>query len=153
VDTYQITYAGKTSFSQQQPTTNNNEETLLMEYVETGTNETFKDSLLIAESYNQGKGVVSFTQDALNTLEEQGLILEQRNEETLRINCENEKKTARLLSYVITSGFIAEVPKLYVTHLFIEKNSATILMFSHTTEKSSEQKAIRDAFNSVICKE
>ncbi|MDR2191013.1 MAG: hypothetical protein LBP53_07835 [Candidatus Peribacteria bacterium] len=120
-------------------------------YTESGTNETYKDSLVITQQYNQGKGVVLFSQEAVATLKTQGLTIEHTQAESFVRDCDREKKAFRLISYQISSGFVATVPKIYMTQLFGEQDTNTLLLFSHSSEDASEQQQMRKAFSTIHC--
>jgi hypothetical protein len=111
----------------------------------------YKDSLLVTEEFDQGKGVLVFSQEAMNTLQTQGLQIENQQDEKFVITCDRSKTSLRLLSYLISSGFVATVPQLYMTQLFVEKSPNTILIFSHSTENASEQQQFRKAFTTIRC--
>ena len=150
VDEYQINYQGKIALQEQALTSENDFETRAI-YVESGENISFRDSLIIEERYNQWKKVVVFSQEAIATLEDQGLIIEDKKEETIIINCKGKQNSSRIVSYTISSGFIAEVPKLYTVALFTEKNTNTIIIRSYITEQAEEQKQFLNALKSIQC--
>ncbi|MDR0651561.1 MAG: hypothetical protein LBG59_09550 [Candidatus Peribacteria bacterium] len=127
------------------------EQDFLALYTESGAVNSYKDSLLITQQYNQGKGVVVFSQEAMTMLQTQGITIENQQDEKFVITCDKEKISLRLLSYLISSGFVAEVPQLYMTQMFVEKDSNTILLFSHSTEDISEQQNLRKAFKTIHC--
>jgi hypothetical protein len=120
-------------------------------YTESGAVNSYKDSFLVTEQYNQGKGVLVFSQEAMDILQTQGLQRETQQDEKFVITCNSEKTSLRLLSYLISSGFVAQVPKLYMTQLFMEKDPNTILLFSHSTEDISEQQHFRQALKTIHC--
>ncbi|MDR0860544.1 MAG: hypothetical protein LBO09_06300 [Candidatus Peribacteria bacterium] len=149
---YYLLYQGQTSLvSQEIPEEDTNE--ILALYTETGAESGYQDSLLLVEKYNQGKGVLLFSQEAIDTLKEKGLTLEHERDEKFAVPCAGEKKSAHLVAYVVSSGFVKEVPQnLYMTQLFVEKDANTIAIWSHSTESKNEQNALRTAFKTLQCK-
>jgi hypothetical protein len=122
-------------------------------YTESGAKASeYQDSLLITEKYNQGKGVVVFSQEAIATLKTQGLTLENEKNERFVIACAGEQKAVNLVSYAISSGFIATVPKLYMTQMVLEKDQTNLVIFSHSTEYANEQQQMIASFKTIHCK-
>ncbi|MDR2540806.1 MAG: hypothetical protein LBD11_03310 [Candidatus Peribacteria bacterium] len=149
---YQMLYQGQVSLVAQTVPTDTSDE-LLTVYAETGAESSYQDSLLLVEKYNQGKGVLLFSQEAIDVLKGKGLTLENEHDEKFAVPCEGEKKAAHLVAYVVTSGFVQKVPqKLYMTQLFVEKDENTITIWSHSTESKNEQNALRSAFKTLQCK-
>ncbi|MDR3168807.1 MAG: hypothetical protein LBU27_03470 [Candidatus Peribacteria bacterium] len=147
---YQIRYQGNVSWVARETLTETPNDIVAL-YTESGANSTYQDSLLLAEKYNQGKGVVVFSQEAIDTVKAKGLTLANERDEKFSISCQGEKKSVHLIAYAITSGFVQKVPKLYMTQLFWEKDANTLLLWSHSTENHSEQDAIRAAFQTLQC--
>jgi hypothetical protein len=121
-------------------------------YTESGTGGNYQDSLLVTEKYNQGKGVIVFSQEAMATLRVQGLTLAHEKNERFVITCAGGQKSVNLISYTISSGVIAEVLPLYVTQMVMEKDSATLLLWSHTTEDARVQQQMISSFKTIRCK-
>jgi len=117
---------------------------------ETAT-KSYQGSLMVVEHYNQGKGVIVFSQEALDALKTKGMGIEQEKKDTFVINCSKEKKTISLISYLISSGFVKEVPPLYVTQAFVEKDANTISIWSYTTESAKGQQEIIKALQTITC--
>ena len=120
-------------------------------YEESWDTTTYKDSLIVTEKYNQGKGVIVFSKEAIDTLEVQGLTLEDKREERFVMNCKGEQKSVSLISYCISAGFVSQVPRLYMTQMFVESWEHTLVIFSHSTESKTEQQQIRQTFKTLTC--
>ncbi|MDR2415829.1 MAG: hypothetical protein LBD75_04425 [Candidatus Peribacteria bacterium] len=150
VENYQFIYSGPLNWEKSLNTAMDGKDFLAL-YTESGTVNGYKDSFLITEQYNQGKGVLVFSQEAMDTLQTQGLQIEHQQDEKFVIICDKEKISLRLLSYLVSSGFVAQVPKLYMTQLFMEKSPNTILLFSHSTENANEQQYFKQAFTTIRC--
>ncbi|MDR0607132.1 MAG: hypothetical protein LBG52_01990 [Candidatus Peribacteria bacterium] len=147
---YQMLYQGKVSLvAREIPAENTND--LLALYAESGANNEYQDSLLLVEKYHQGKGVLVFSQEAIDTVKMKGLTVEDERNKKFTIPCHEEQTSAHLIAYVITSGFVHKVPKLYMTQLFLEKGTNTILLWSHNTENKNEQNAMWSAFQTLYC--
>lgn len=113
-------------------------------YQEVSENESYKDSLLVAEKYSRWLWINTFVQENLDTLEAQWLTLKNITKKQLTIN----KNNAVLVNYEITAWLIPEVPKLYICELFISKDS-NIILFSYITEKQSANKDISKIFQNI----
>jgi hypothetical protein len=70
VDEYYIHYEGKSIFHETSPASGDDPDIRSI-YVESGTNLSFRDSLIITENYNQGKKIIAFSQDSIAALETQ----------------------------------------------------------------------------------
>ena len=105
----------------------------------------------MAEKYSQGKGVVAFSREALEMLEQQGLVIEDKKETTLMIPCTDGTVAARLVKYRIVSGFVDEVPSLFMVDLFLEKSEHTIMIWSYSTNLLNEQDIMVQAFSEMKC--
>lgn len=109
---------------------------ILSLYQETWNNSDYKDSLLIAEKYDQWLWVNTFVQQNLDTLEIQWLSLDKVKKNQIIINKNWKDINAVLVEYEITKWFISTVPKLYMSQLFIPGDNS-IILFSYMTESSS----------------
>jgi hypothetical protein len=147
---YQMLYQGKVSLSAREVPTETLDGVLAL-YTESGANSSYLDSVVLVEKYNQGKGVLVFSQEAMDTVKAKGLTLANERDEKFSISCQGEKKSARLFAYEVSSGFVQKVPKLYMTQLFLEKDANTLVLWSHSTETKSEQNAMRSAFKAIQC--
>jgi hypothetical protein len=81
-------------------------------------------------------------------LEQQGLQLENLHRELFALPQQGKERFACIYSYAISAGFIPEVPQLYMTQLFVEEDNS-IMIFSHSTESSAEQKSIIQSFKTI----
>lgn len=104
-------------------------------YQEIWDNVWYRDSLLIAEKYNQWLWVNAFAQNNLDTLYERWLTIS--NLEKIQIWL-NNNENAVLVNYEITEWFISEVPVLYVSQLFIPDGN-NIKLVSFISEDSSSR--------------
>ena len=105
-------------------------------YQETWSKIDYKDSLLVAEKYDQWLWVNAFVQQNLDSLEVQGLSLDNIKKTQIWINKKWNKIGGVLVEYEITKWFISSVPLLYMSQLFIPGNDS-IILFSYMTESSS----------------
>lgn len=83
------------------------------------------DSLLIAEKYSRWMWVLAFSQDNLDTIENQWITI--KNIKKIAVSTEKNKEMI-IVEYEITEWFIPEVPVLYVSQFFIPENENIILM-------------------------
>jgi len=127
-------------------------EDIIAIYEESWDTTTYKDSLIVTEKYNQGKGVIVFSKEAIDTLETQGLTLEDKKDERFVITCKGAKKSVSLKSYCVSAGFVSKVPRMYMTQMFVEDGDHTLKIFSHSTESKDEQKRVFQAFKTLKCK-
>ena len=109
---------------------------ILQLYQETWNNVGYKDSLLVAEKYDQWLWVNAFVQQNLDTLEVQWLSIDNVKKNQIWINKNWKTINGVLVEYEITKWFISTVPVLYMSQLFIPENNGMI-MFSYMTENSS----------------
>lgn len=61
-----------------------------------------------------------FSQEAIDTLKTQGLTLGEQNNERFVLDCNGEKKSVSLISYLISEGFVSSIPTMYMTQMFVE---------------------------------
>lgn len=117
-------------------------------YQETWDNISYRDSLLVAEKYDQWLWVNAFVQQNLDSLEVQGLSLNNIKKTQIWINKNWEKINSVLVEYEITKWFISSVPLLYMSQLFISRNNG-IILFSYMTENSSARSYASDMFKNI----
>ena len=96
----------------------------------------YRDSLLIAEKFNQWLWINAFAQGNLDILEKQWLVLSDIKKTQITLKKKSENVDAVLVDYKITEWFIDEVPLLYVSQLYIQ-NGRNVLLISYITEDSS----------------
>lgn len=117
-------------------------------YQEIWDNVWYRDSLLIAEKYNQWLWINAFSQDNLDTLEEYWLILSDINKTQIKLRKKSKNINAVLVEYKITSWFIDEIPLLYVSQLFIPKDH-NVELLSFITEDSSSHSSAVNMFKNI----
>lgn len=117
-------------------------------YQEAWNGNDYKDSLLIAEKYSQWLGINTFAQENLDSLEQQWLSLDNIKKTQIWIKNKEWKINWVLVEYEITKWLISELPKLYVSQLFIP-NDENVILFSFITEKSSSRSLASDMFKKV----
>lgn len=142
---YQTVYEGKKIFSS--PQTNDQE----IVYIESWTDTKYLDSLIIQEKYNQGKGALVFSQEAMAVLLQQEADLENIKEEKLLISCQGVSQAGILLAYRMPPKWKIRNFPLYMTHLFLEKDPHTLMLWSHSTEDKKEQDRIRSSLQKIWC--
>ena len=108
----------------------------------------YRDSLLIAQRYWQWLWINTFVEENLDTLENNNLTISNINKKQLILGNDPEDVNAVLVEYEITEWFIEEVPKLYVSQLFIPDWSMVILM-SYITENQSSRSSMSNAFKQI----
>ena len=145
VNSYQTTYQGKISLKSLVST---GEELV---FLEDGEATTYLDSLIIQEKYNQGKGALVFSQEAMAVALDQWLEIEHIQETKLVLYCHDTPQSAVLLSYLVRSGIPDVTMPLYQTHLFLEKDPNTLMIWSHSTEEKKEQERMKSALAKVLC--
>ncbi|MDR0282949.1 MAG: hypothetical protein LBI53_06835 [Candidatus Peribacteria bacterium] len=91
-----------------------------------------------------------FSQESITLLQDRGLSIENVKTERFSLSCAKELKSSVVYSYLISSGFSAEIPQLFMTQLFIE-NDNNIIVFSHSTTSEKEQQQIEKSFTTVYC--
>lgn len=96
----------------------------------------YRDSLLIAEKFNQWLWINAFAQDNLDTLKKQWLALSDIRKIQITLKKKSENINAVLVNYKITEWFIDEVPLVYVSQLFIP-NGYNVELISYITEDPS----------------
>ena len=101
-------------------------------YQEAGDNVWFRDSLLIAEKYNQWLWANAFADDNINTLKDQWLTVSDINKTQITLP---KNVNAVMVEYKITEWLISDIPMLYISQLFIPDWNA-ILLASYITESS-----------------
>lgn len=144
IDSYLLKYQGETSLKEQRWYINTEALAVYEEEDQGG----YKDSLIVVKKFDQGKGVASFSKEAIDTLTVQGLEVEDVSQEIFRLPKQEKERFACIYSYKISSGFIPEVPQLYMTQLFVEEENS-IVIFSHSTDTSSEQDSIIQSFKTI----
>ena len=92
-----------------------------------------------------------FSKEAIQTLEDQGLGLQEKVEANFILNCKGVKKTVNQFSYVVSSGFVDEVPLLYMNQLFVEGEGTNIVIFSHSTESPAEWQTMTSSLKTIRC--
>ena len=102
----------------------------------------YRDSLLIADKFNQWLWINAFAQDNLDTLEEKWLTLSDIKKTQIKLKKYSEDINAVLIDYKITKWFIDKVPLLYVSQLFIPDNHNVILISFITEDSSSHSSAV-----------
>ena len=112
-------------------------------YQEVGDNVWYRDSLLIAEKYDQWLWINAFAQGNLDTLEAQWLTLNNLKKTQIKLTNKSENKNAVLVEYEITKWFIEEIPVLYVSQLFIPDGHNVKLISFITEDKSSHSSAVK----------
>ena len=117
-------------------------------YEEVWDNLWYRDSLLIAQKYDQWFGVNAFAQNNLDVLSEQWLELSDIKKTQIKINKENEDINAVLVEYKIVGWLISSLPSLYISQLFIPDNH-NIKLISFITESSSSNSAAVNMLKNV----
>lgn len=112
-------------------------------YQEVWDNIWYRDSLLIAEKYDQWLWINTFAQDNLDTLEEQWLTLADIKKTQIKLKKESENVNAVLVEYKITGWLINELPLLYVSQLFVPDNHNVELMSFITEDSLSHSSAVK----------
>ena len=102
----------------------------------------YRDSLLIAIKFAQWLWVNAFSQDNLDTLEEQWLTLSNVKKSQIWLKKNGKNINCVLVEYEIIKWLISEFPLLYVSQLFIPKDKDIILMSFITESKSSHSNAV-----------
>lgn len=105
-------------------------------YQEIWDNVWYRDSLLIAEKYDQWLWINAFAQENLDTLEKQWLTITDVKKTQIKLRNKSENINAVLVDYKITEWFIEEIPLLYISQLFIP-NGHNVELISFVTEDSS----------------
>lgn len=108
----------------------------------------YKDSLLIAKSNSNWLGANAFSRENLDSLESQWLTVENINRTQITIKKSWDMYNAVLVEYEITEWLITEIPRLYVSQLFIPKNNDIILM-SYITEDLSSRTSASNMFKNI----
>ena len=111
-------------------------------YQEIWDNVWYRDSLLIAEKYDQWLWINTFAQDNLDTLERQWLTLTDIKKTQIKLRKKSEDINAVLVDYKITEWFIEEVPMLYISQLFIPDGHNIELVSFITEDSSSHSSAV-----------
>ena len=117
---------------------------------EENSESSFSDSLIVAENYDLGKWPLAFSRDTIQVLKTNGLQLENEGEDILVVACNGKRRNLIIESYQITSGFITQIPKLYMTQAFLE-GEQKIYVFSHSTEEEQSQKDMIKSFKTIKC--
>ena len=107
----------------------------------------YRDSLLIAQKYSQ-LGVNAFAQENLDTLEDNNLTLSNINKKQILFEKDWKDVNAVLLEYEITEWFVEEIPKLYISQLFVPEWSMMLLM-SFITENQSSRNNMSNVFKQI----
>lgn len=108
----------------------------------------YRDSLLIAQRYSQWLWINTFAQENLDVLEENNLTLSNINKKQLLLEREWKNVNAVLVEYEIVEWFVEEIPKLYISQLFIPDWNMVLLM-SYITENSASRNSMSNAFKQV----
>lgn len=117
-------------------------------YQETWSKVEYKDSLLIAQKYDQWLWINSFVQHNLDTLEVQWLLLDNIKKYQILLNKDWKEVNSVLVEYEILEWFISTVPVLYMSQLFIPENNWVILI-SYMTENSSARSYASKMFKNI----
>ncbi len=91
-----------------------------------------------------------FSQESIALLQDRGLTVENIKTERFSLSCAKELRSSVVYNYLISSGFSAEIPQLFMTQLFIESGN-NIVVFSHSTTSEKEQQQIGKSFTTVYC--
>ena len=111
-------------------------------YQEIWDNIWYRDSLLIAEKYDQWLWINAFAQSNLDMLEEQWLVLSDIKKTQVKLETESGIMNAVLVEYKITEWFIEKVPVLYLSQLFIPDGHSVKLVSFVTENSSSHSSAV-----------
>lgn len=108
----------------------------------------YRDSLLIAKKYNQWLWINAFVQENLDVLEDHELVLSNINKEQIAPQINWKETNAVLVEYEIVEWFVEEIPRLYISQLFIPDWNMVLLM-SFITENSSSRNNMSKAFKQI----
>ena len=110
-------------------------------YKEVWDDDSYKDSLLVAKTNSKWLGANVFSRENLETLEEQWLTIENVDRTQVSFKKSWERVNAVLAEYEIVEWLVTEVPRLYVSQLFVPKGNDIILMSYITEDKYSRTSA------------
>ncbi len=111
-------------------------------YQEIWDNIWFRDSLLVAEKYDQWLWINAFVQSNLDVLEEQWLLLSDVKKTQVKLETKSGVMNAVLVEYKITEWFIDKVPLLYFAQLFIPDGHSVKLVSFITESSTSHSSAL-----------
>ena len=103
----------------------------------------YRDSLLVAEKYDQWLWINTFAQSNLDILEEKWLTIADLRKTQIKLERESEMINAVLVEYKITWWLIEKLPLLYVSQLFIPDDHNVILISFITEDSSSHSSAVK----------
>lgn len=130
------------------PVKKDDSEDILAIYQEVWNNLTYRDSLLVAETYSQWLWINAFAQNNLDTLINNWLTITDVKKTQIWIKKDWKKENAVLLEYKITEWFISSIPTLYVSQLFVPNTNSVILM-SFMSDSAWASKSATDMFKSI----
>jgi len=108
----------------------------------------YRDSLLIAQKYSQWLWINTFAQENLDVLEDQWLVLSNINKKQIITEREGEKINVVLVEYEIVEWLIPEIPRLYLSQLFIPDWS-NVWLVSFITENLSSRNNVSRLFQRI----
>lgn len=108
----------------------------------------YRDSLLIAQKYSQWLWINTFAQENLDVLEDQWLILSNVNKKQIILGKGWEKINVVLVEYEIVEWLIPEIPKLYLSQLFIPEWS-NVWLISFITENPTLRNNVSKTFQKI----
>ena len=108
----------------------------------------YRDSLLIAQKYSQWLWINTFAQENLDVLEDQWLVLSNIDKKQIIIEKEWEKVNIVLVEYEIIEWLIPEIPRLYLSQLFIPE-WGNVWLVSFITENLSSRNIVSKAFQRI----
>ena len=108
----------------------------------------YRDSLLIAKKYYQWLWINAYVQENLDVLEDHELVLSNINKKQIALQINWKETNAVLVEYEIVEWFVEEIPRLYISQLFIPDWNMVLLM-SFITENSSSRNNMSKAFKQV----
>jgi hypothetical protein len=117
-------------------------------FQEVWNNSNYKDSLLIAEKYDQWLWANAFAQDNLDVLSDQWLTLSDLKKTQIWLKKRWERINAVLVEYQIKKWLVEDIPLLYVSQMFIPKDKDMILM-SYITEDQSSHLSASNMFKNI----
>lgn len=117
-------------------------------YQETGDSKWYIDSLLIAEKYAKWVWINTFAQENLDTLTNQWLTLSSIKKSQIWIKMNDWKVNSVLVEYEITSGFVENIPLIYLSQLFVPKWE-NVLLYSYITEDKSARDKASSMFKNI----
>ena len=108
----------------------------------------YRDSLLIAQKYSQWLWINTFAQENLDVLEDQWLVLSNVNKKQIILEKGWEKINVVLVEYEIVEWLIPEIPKLYLSQLFIPEWS-NVWLISFITENPTLRNNVSKTFQKI----